>query len=91
MHNSEEEEVNIILGDALLALFEEDADISAQALSAQLTRMLENETDDARRQVIRTAIRETESFSGSESTADGDTAGNMPLPDQAHPSTGKNH
>ncbi|KKW49844.1 hypothetical protein XB02_15515 [Pantoea ananatis] len=59
MFRSEEEKVNIVIGEALLTLLEDDADISSEALRVQLNRMLETETDDARRQLIDHALRQT--------------------------------
>ncbi|MCW0346193.1 hypothetical protein NB703_004286 [Pantoea ananatis] len=92
MYSIEEEKVNIILGDALLLLFEQDADIRVQALSAQLMRMLEKETDDARRQVILQAIRETYCFSDSEdSRQDDDAAEDIQSPAQIRSRANKSH
>lgn len=49
MYKSEEEKVNIVIGEAVLALIDNDADISAETVSEYLRQMHTQETDDARR------------------------------------------
>lgn len=62
MFRIEEESINIVIGEALLALLDDDAEVSTETLSAQLKRMLKTETSDARRQAIQDAIRQTGGF-----------------------------
>jgi hypothetical protein len=62
MFRIEEEGINIVIGEALLALLDDDAEVSTEKLSAQLKRMLKTETSDARRQAIQDAIRQTGGF-----------------------------
>jgi hypothetical protein len=62
MFRIEEENVNIVIGEALLSLLDDDAEVSTETLSAQLKRMLKTETSDARRQAIQDAIRQTGGF-----------------------------
>jgi len=59
MFRSEEEKINIVIGEAILALLEDDGVFSAYTLSRQLKQMLELETEAARREIIREAIRQT--------------------------------
>jgi hypothetical protein len=59
MFSSEEEEINIVIGEAIFTLLEVDDVFSAYTLSRQLKQMLEMETDTARREIIREAIRHT--------------------------------
>jgi hypothetical protein len=46
-----EKEINIVIGEAILALLEGDDDVSARTLARQLNQMLEVETEAARREV----------------------------------------
>lgn len=62
MFRTEEESINIVIGEALLALLDDDTEVSTETLSAQLKRMLKTETSDARRQAIQDAIRQTGGF-----------------------------
>lgn len=62
MFGFEEEKLSTVLGEALLSLFEDDSDISAEALSAQLNQMLATEADSDQRQLIFNAIRQTECY-----------------------------
>ncbi|MDF7787439.1 hypothetical protein P4910_18430 [Pantoea stewartii] len=62
MFRTEEESINIVIGEALLSLLDDDAQVSTETLSAQLKRMLKTETSDARRQAIQDAIRQTGGF-----------------------------
>ncbi|WP_336766917.1 hypothetical protein [Pantoea ananatis] len=50
MAENHERKLNIIIGVALLSLLDNDEDINAERLSAQLSRLKEAETDEARRQ-----------------------------------------
>jgi len=59
MFRSEEEKINIVIGEAILALLEDDGVFSAYTLSRQLKQMLEVETEAARREIIKEAIRQT--------------------------------
>ncbi|WP_205953895.1 hypothetical protein [Pantoea stewartii] len=59
MFRSEEEKVNIVIGEAILALLEDDDIVSTRTLARQLKRMLEVETEAARREIIKEAIRQT--------------------------------
>lgn len=59
MFRSEEEEINIVIGEALLSLLDDDAEVSNETLSARLKRMLKTETCNVRSQAIKDAIRET--------------------------------
>ncbi|WP_061062220.1 hypothetical protein [Pantoea vagans] len=59
MFSSEEEKINIVIGEAILTLLEIDNFFSAHTLSRQLKQMLEVETEAARREIIRDAIRQT--------------------------------
>jgi len=59
MFRSEEEKINIVIGEALLSLLDDDAEVSNETLSARLKRMLKIETCDARRQAMIDAIRKT--------------------------------
>lgn len=59
MFSSEEEEINIVIGEAILTLLEVDDVFSADTLSRQLKQMLEMETEAAHREIIREAIRQT--------------------------------
>lgn len=54
-----EKEINIVIGEAILALLEGNDDVSARTLARQLKQMLEVETEAARREVIKEAIRQT--------------------------------
>ncbi|MFV9669845.1 hypothetical protein [Pantoea sp. ARC607] len=58
MSGSEEEKVNIIIGEATFTLLENDDYVGARALVRQLTQMLEIETEADRRQSIKEAIRQ---------------------------------
>lgn len=58
MSGSEEEKVNIIIGEATFTLLENDDYVSARTLIRQLTQMLEIETEAVRRQSIKEAIRQ---------------------------------
>ncbi|WP_458038927.1 hypothetical protein [Pantoea ananatis] len=62
MFRIEEENVNIVIGEALLALIDDDAEVSAKNLSDQLKGMLKTETSEARRKAIQDAIRQTGGF-----------------------------
>lgn len=59
MFKSEEEIINVVIGEALLSLLDDDAEVSSETLSARLKQMLRTETCDARRQAIKDAILET--------------------------------
>lgn len=59
MFRSEEEKINIVIGEAILTLLEDEDVFSALTLSRQLKQMLEVETEAARREIIRQAIRQT--------------------------------
>ncbi len=59
MYKSEEEKVNIVIGEAVLSLIDKDIDISAETLSEHLRQMHALETDGARRGVINDAIQLT--------------------------------
>lgn len=59
MFRSEEEKINIVIGEAILTLLEDEDVFSAFTLSRQLKQMLEVETEAARREIIRQAIRQT--------------------------------
>lgn len=59
MSRSEEEKINIVIGEAILALLEDDDVFSAYTLSRQLKQMLKVETEAARREIIKEAIRQT--------------------------------
>jgi len=59
MFRSQEEKVNIVIGEAILALFEDDDVFSTRTLTRQLEKMLEVETEAARREIIKEAIRQT--------------------------------
>ena len=59
MFRSEEEKINIVIGEATLALLEDGDVFSAYTLSRQLKQMLEVETEAARREIIKEAIRQT--------------------------------
>ncbi|WP_210451933.1 hypothetical protein [Pantoea ananatis] len=50
MAENHEQKVNIIIGEALLSLLDNDEDINAETLSAQLSRLTEAETGEARHQ-----------------------------------------
>ena len=56
---SSEKEINIFIGEAILTLLEGDDDVSASTLARHLKNMLEVETEAARREVIKEAIRQT--------------------------------
>ncbi|WP_367165945.1 hypothetical protein [Kosakonia cowanii] len=56
---SSEKEINIVIGEAILTLLEGDDDVSARTLARHLKNMLEVETETARREVIKEAIRQT--------------------------------
>lgn len=60
MFRSEEEMVNVVIGEATLLLLEDDDVISVQILAQKLKQMLEAEKEAARREIIREAIRQTE-------------------------------
>ena len=79
MFRIEEENVNIVIGEALLSLLDDDAEVSTETLSAQLKRMLKTETSEARRKAIKDAIRQTGGFlqsagGGQDNAARGKTA-----------------
>jgi len=59
MYKSEEEKVNIVIGEAILGLIDNDVDIIAETVTENLKQMLALETDDARRRVIKKAIQLT--------------------------------
>lgn len=59
MFRSEEEKVNIVIGEAILALFEDDDVFTTRTLTRQLEKMLEVETEAARRKIIKEAIRQS--------------------------------
>lgn len=59
MLRSDEERVNIVIGEAILALLEGDDEVSVRTLARQLKKMLEVETEVVRREVIKEAIRQT--------------------------------
>lgn len=59
MFRSEEDKVNIVIGEAILMLLEDDDDVSARTLTRQLKQMLEVEIEAARRETIKEAIRQT--------------------------------
>ncbi|MDJ0474357.1 hypothetical protein QNA27_11880 [Pantoea eucalypti] len=59
MFRSEEEKINIIIGEAILTLLEDDGVFSTRSIFQQLKQMLELETEAARREIIREAIRQT--------------------------------
>ncbi|MFI8319816.1 hypothetical protein ACIF4Y_21515 [Kosakonia cowanii] len=59
MFRSEEDKVNIVIGEAILTLLGDDDDVSARTLARHLKNMLEVETETARREVIKEAIRQT--------------------------------
>ncbi|WP_289368125.1 hypothetical protein [Pantoea stewartii] len=65
MFRSVQEKVNIVIGEALLLLIDDDADISNGTITEQLKQMLEEETDNVRRQIINNAIRQTGGLFGS--------------------------
>ncbi|WP_336766912.1 hypothetical protein [Pantoea ananatis] len=51
-----DEKTTTIVGDAVLMLLNDNADISAATLSAKLGQMLDTETDEAHRQLISQAL-----------------------------------
>ena len=59
MFRSEEDKVNIVIGEAILTLLGDDDDVSARTLARQLKQMLQAETEAARREIIKEAIRQT--------------------------------
>ncbi|MBN6032951.1 hypothetical protein [Pantoea ananatis] len=59
MYKSEEEMVNTVIGEAVLALLDSDVDISAETVSEYLRQMQTRENDDARRGVIKKALQLT--------------------------------
>ncbi|MGF6477734.1 hypothetical protein [uncultured Pluralibacter sp.] len=60
MFRSEEEKVNVVIGEAILLLLEDEDVVSVHNLAQQLKQMLKAETEAARREIIREAIRQTE-------------------------------
>jgi len=59
MFRSEEEKINIVIGEAILTLLEDSGVFSTHTLSTQLTKMLNVEIDAVRCEIIREAIRQT--------------------------------
>ncbi|MCU7367623.1 hypothetical protein N5E15_13580 [Pantoea stewartii] len=62
MFRSEDEMLNIVIGEALLSLLDDDAVVSKETLSARLKQMLRTETCDDRRKALKDAIRETRGY-----------------------------
>ncbi|PQK94523.1 hypothetical protein C7422_11217 [Pantoea ananatis] len=58
MFRSEPEKVNIVTGEAIMALIRNDTDVSNEMISKQLNQMLEAETDESRRRTIRQAVEQ---------------------------------
>lgn len=56
---SSENEINIVIGEAILTLLQDDDDISVRILARQLKKMLKMEKEAARREVIKDAIQQT--------------------------------
>lgn len=63
MTEHKERKVSIAVGEALLSLLDNDADISTETLSAQLKRFAEAENDEARRQSATAALSQTAEIS----------------------------
>lgn len=83
MFRSDEEMINIVIGEALLSLLDDDAEVCNETLSARLKRMLKSETCDKRRQAIKDAIRETGGYLNSAVNAEFNIA-------RVNPANGKN-
>ncbi len=64
MFRSEPEKVNIVTGEAIMALIRNDTDVSNEMISKQLNQMLEAETDESRRRTIRQAIEQFDRLFG---------------------------
>jgi len=64
MFRSEPEKVNIVIGEAIMALIRNDTDVSNEMISKQLNLMLEAETDESRRRTIRQAIKQFDRLFG---------------------------
>lgn len=64
MFRSEPEKVNIVIGEAIMALIRNDTDVSNEMISKQLNLMLEVETDASRRRTIRQAIEQFDRLFG---------------------------
>jgi len=64
MFRSESEKVNIVTGEAIMALIRNDTDVSNEMISKQLNQMLEAETDESRRRTIRQAIKQFDRLFG---------------------------
>lgn len=65
MFRSEPEKVNIVIGEAIMALIRNDTDVSNEMISKQLNQMLEAETNASRRRTIRQAIEQFDRLFGS--------------------------
>jgi len=64
MFRSEPEKVNIVTGEAIMALIRNDTDVSNETISKQLNQMLEAETDESRRRTIRQAVEQFDRLFG---------------------------
>lgn len=64
MLRSEEEKVNIAIGEAVLSLLDDFNGISTDTLTDKLRQMLNTETEAARRKIINDAIRQTNGLLG---------------------------
>lgn len=60
--NDEEILLDIVLGEAVMALLKDDAAIGNAALIKQLQRLSETETDSTRKRVYRLAIAEVRNY-----------------------------
>ncbi|WP_210446448.1 hypothetical protein [Pantoea ananatis] len=78
MSRSEEEMINIVIGEALLSLLDDEAEVSNETLSARLKKMLKTETCNDRRQAIKDAIRETGGYLNSAVNAEFNAARGKP-------------
>ncbi|OWY76507.1 hypothetical protein CDN97_14105 [Pantoea sp. AMG 501] len=64
MFRSEPEKVNIVIGEAIMALIRNNTDVSNEMISKQLNQMLEAETDESRRRTIRQAVEQFDRLFG---------------------------
>ncbi|MDF7788032.1 hypothetical protein P4910_21520 [Pantoea stewartii] len=64
MFRSEPEKVNIVIGEAIMALIRNDTDVSNEMISKQLNQMLEAENNESRRRTIRQAIEQFDRLFG---------------------------
>ncbi|ASN13816.1 hypothetical protein [Pantoea ananatis] len=81
MFKSDDEKTITVIGDAVLTLLNNNADISAASLSSALRQMHDAETDDARRQLTGHAIELTGKLFSNAACTGEDT------PEQSQPDT----